>query len=162
MFVLFPTMHYRMCLAKWDDPVLNADNSTTSAALPRVRLRFCFDVLALHLTPPQQGVFFLLLFGFWRHFLFHPRQISNLEMYTAAGSGIHIQRICRKGWSHMVTPHNLNGRILGRLSPSELWDTYETTGIPHNFSWAAYFKCSFICTFRIPWTHPICRWTINI
>jgi hypothetical protein len=56
-----------MCLAKWDDPVLNADNSTTSAALPRVRLRFCFDVLALHLTPPQQGVF-LLLFGFLASF----------------------------------------------------------------------------------------------
>jgi hypothetical protein len=107
-------------------------------------------------------VFFCCCLVFWRHFLFHPRQISNLEMYTAAGSGIHIQRICRKGWSHMVTPHNLNGRILGRLSPSELWDTYETTGIPHNFSWAAYFKCSFICIFRIPWTHPICRWTINI
>ena len=127
-------LYIRMCLAKWDDPVLNADNSATSAALPRVRLRFCFDVLALHLTPPQQGVFFCCRLFFWRHFLFHPRQISNLEMYTAAGSGIHIQRICRKGWSHMVTSHNLNGRILGRLSPSELWDTYETTGIPHNFS----------------------------
>jgi len=55
-------LYIRMCLAKWDDPVLNADNSTTSAALPRVRLRFCFDVLALHLTPPQQGVFFVVWF----------------------------------------------------------------------------------------------------
>jgi len=27
-----------------------------------------FDVLALHLTPPQQGVFLLLLFGFLASF----------------------------------------------------------------------------------------------
>ena len=164
MIVLFPTMHYTYeCV--WRSGMILSWMQTIAPLPQHFRESVSASVLmflALHLTPPQQGVFLLFVWFFGVIFCSIRGKSLTWRCTRPLGAEFTFRgSVGRDGhtWSHLTT------------SMVEFWvdfrrRSYGTRTKPQeshtNFSWAAYFKCSFICIFRIPWTHPICRWTINI